>query len=138
MEELKNILHEGGWSCVIRGGDGAVRTFSQRGVADLYRLLTEEPEMLRGASVADKVVGKGVAALMALGGVAEVYADVVSTPALELLRAAGITVSFGFETPNIVNRDRTGWCPVEKLCAGADSPEECLPLIEEFINSKKR
>lgn len=61
MEELINLLHSGGYSCVIANGDN-IRTFTQRGVADLYDLLTQEPDFLKGASIADKVVGKGAAA----------------------------------------------------------------------------
>ena len=36
MEELINLLHSGGYSCVIANGDN-IRTFTQRGVADLLR-----------------------------------------------------------------------------------------------------
>ena len=57
MEELINLLHTGGYSCVI-ANEGKIRTFTQRGVADLYDLLTREPEFLKGALIADKVVGK--------------------------------------------------------------------------------
>ena len=60
MEELINLLHTGGYSCVI-ANEGKIRTFTQRGVADLYDLLTREPEFLKGALIADKVVGKGAA-----------------------------------------------------------------------------
>ena len=42
-------------SCVIRNGD-SMRIFRERGVRDLWRLLHEEPELLDGAFVADKVV----------------------------------------------------------------------------------
>ena len=45
-------------SCVVRNGD-TIRIFRERGVRDLWRLLHEEPELLDGAFVADKVVGKG-------------------------------------------------------------------------------
>ena len=47
MEELINLLHSGGYSCVIANGDN-IRTFTQRGVADLYDLLTQEPDFLKG------------------------------------------------------------------------------------------
>lgn len=106
----------------------------QRGVADLYRLLTVTPELLKGAVTADKVVGKGAAALMALGGVKAVYAIVISRPALTLLREAGIAVAYDTLADNIINRAGTGVCPVETLCRDAATPEECLPLITEFIN----
>ena len=108
-----------------------MRIFRERGVADLFRLLREEPQLLRGAFIADKVVGKGAAALMVLGGVEGLFADVVSRPALELLAGAGIAVEYTVVVPNIVNR------PVEQLCAGAASAAECLPLIEGFMQKMK-
>ncbi|WP_195977023.1 DUF1893 domain-containing protein [Alistipes onderdonkii] len=123
-------------SCVIRNGD-SMRIFRERGVADLFRLLREEPQLLRGAFIADKVVGKGAAALMVLGGVEGLFADVVSRPALELLAGAGIAVEYTVVVPGIMNRAGTGICPVEQLCAGAETAAECLPLIEEFMQKMK-
>lgn len=114
-----------------------MRIFRERGVADLFRLLHEEPQLLRGAFIADKVVGKGAAALMVLGGVEGLFADVVSRPALELLAGAGIAVEYTVVVPNIVNRAGAGTCPVEQLCAGAASAAECLPLIEGFMQKMK-
>ena len=87
-------------SCVVRNGD-TIRIFRERGVRDLWRLLHEEPELLDGAFVADKVVGKGAAALMAAGRVRELFADVVSHAALELLNGAGIPVSYTVAVPHI-------------------------------------
>ena len=76
-EQTVGLLFAEKCSCVVRNGD-EVRIFRERGVKDLYRLLREEPQLLDGAFVADKVVGKGAAALMILGGVEELFADVVS------------------------------------------------------------
>lgn len=80
-------------SCVIYNG-GETRLFWERGVQDLYRLLKTEPDFLRGAFIADKVIGKAAAALMALGGVDEVFARVISSPGRELLERSGIKVDF--------------------------------------------
>ena len=71
MNQLISLLHEGGFSCVI-ANHGETRTFSQRGVADLYELYNTDPTFMQGATIADKVVGKGAAALMIMGGMAEV------------------------------------------------------------------
>ena len=130
--QLIDLLHIEACSCVIRNGD-VTRIFRERGVKDLYRLLEEEPELLDGAFVADKVVGKGAAALMILGGVEELFADVVSRAALDLFAAAGKAVAYTVAVPHIINRAGDGICPVERLCAEAQTAKECLPLIEGFI-----
>ena len=111
MEKLINLLHTGGYSCTIANG-GKIRTFTQRGVADLYDLLTQEPEFLKGALIADKVVGKGAAALMILGGIKELYTDIISTKALELFRKSDVKVDFAQEVAFIWNRDRTFFNPI--------------------------
>lgn len=134
MEELVKILHDGGYSCVIRNGE--IRTFIQRGVADLFGLYKNEPAFLHGAMVADKVVGMAAAALMVLGQIEELYTDVISTPALTLLRQAGITVGFGQEVSLIRNRDNTGFCPLETICRDRTTAPEMLPLIEGFLRER--
>lgn len=136
MEELISLLHSGGYSCVIANGE-KIRTFTQRGVADLYDLLTQEPEFLKGASIADKVVGKGAAALMILGGISELHTDIISTKALDLLKESDVKVEFEEEVPFIWNRDHTGFCPVETLCSEVKSVEEMLPLICDFIEKMR-
>lgn len=96
-------------------------------------MLTQEPEFLKGALIADKVVGKGAAALMILGGIKELYTDIISTKALELFRKSDVKVDFTQEVAFIWNRDRTGGCPVETMCSEVESAEEVLPLIRDFL-----
>ena len=136
MEELINLLHTGGYSCVI-ANEGKIRPFTQRGVADLYDLLTREPEFLKGALIADKVVGKGAAALMILGGIKELYTDVVSSNAMDLFQTSDVKVDFVQEVPFIWNRDHTGWCPVETMCSEEESAEAILQLIRGFLERIK-
>lgn len=135
MEEIIKLLHEGGYSCVIENGE--IRTFTRRGVADLYDLLNREATFLKGARVADKVIGKAAAALMVLGGVSEVYTDVISEPALALLRNAGVQVKGVAVVPRIRNRAKTGWCPLETICYEAGEAEEMLPLIRDFVEKMR-
>ena len=132
MEKLAAILHAGGYSCVIGNGD-EIRTFTQRGIADLFDLYTTEPAFLKGAQVADKVIGKAAASLMVLGGVERVYAGVVSEPAMALFRRADIPVEAGETVPFIENRSKTGWCPLESACYEISSEKEAFPVIRDFI-----
>lgn len=137
MKELIDMLHAGGYSCVIANGD-RIRTFTQRGVADLYDLLVQEPEFLHGASVVDKVIGKAAASLMVLGGVREVYTHTISQPALQLLQEAGVMVTCDEVVDHIINRDRTGWCPLEQASRDLHSAKEIFPVIEKFIANLRK
>ena len=132
MEELIRELREGGYSCVIRNG-GERRVFTQRGVADLYDLLQHDAAFLRGAWVADKVVGKAAVSLMILGGVERLHTGVISAPAVELAAGSGLEVDYDNLVPHIINRAHDGWCPLERLCYDAATAEECLGRISDFI-----
>lgn len=137
MKALVETLKEGNHSLVIFGQEKKVSSFDGRGVSDLFRLLHEEPNVLEGSLLADKVVGKGAAALMALGKVKEVYADVISQPAFALLEQEGIRVSYGKLVPHIINRAGTGMCPVETRCQPCQTPAECLVEIKAFLAEMK-
>lgn len=78
------------------------------GVADLYDLFRQEPSFMKGACIADKVIGKAAAGLMVLGGIRRVYADVISQPALTLLHDANVEVTYIRLVPFIENRDKSG------------------------------
>lgn len=138
IAKLIEALHKGNHSCVIYN-HGAIIDCRERGVKDLFRILKTCPATLNGAIVADKVVGKGAAALLILGAVKQIYADVLSKPAFNLLNATDIIVSYGELVENINNRAGTGICPVEDLCMDCVTANDCLPLIENFVeklNSK--
>lgn len=134
MASLVEILHREQVSCVI-WSQGSIRRFRERGVKDLFCLLKEEPARLRSARIADKVVGKGAAALMVLGSIEELHADVISRPALELLERYRVTTTYTALVEQISNRTKTGPCPIESRCRTCTTPEECLRKIEEFILS---
>ena len=136
ITHIIDILHTKGCSCVIQNG-GRITEFFGRGVLDLYETLQSDPSLLAGATVADKVVGKGAAALMILGGVAQVYADVLSESAAALFTSEGIAFDCGKLVPAIINRAGTGICPVETLTADCTTAEECLPLISDFMARMK-
>lgn len=135
--EIVARLHSEQCSCVIGQGE-EVRICRERGVKDLYRLLKEQPEVLRGAYVADKVVGKGAAALLILGGVQRLFAELISRSALALLEESGIPVEYTRCVPYIINRQGTGMCPVETLCQACRTAAECLPRIEQFMAATPR
>lgn len=132
MQRLITMLDEGGYSCVIDNG-GDIRCFTRRGVADLYHLYTHEKEYLLGAKIADKVVGKGAAALMAAGGIDALYTHTISESAYELLASYGARVEYGQMVDHIINRDGSGWCPIETRCRAVVTAEECIREITRFL-----
>ncbi len=123
-------------SCIIVK-DGIASCYYQHGVRDLYDLLNNGSNTLNGAFVADKVVGKGAAALMILGGVSDLHAEIISTEALKLIRNSEIICTFATEVTHIINRTGTDICPVERQCLTCATAAECLPKIKGFFDNLK-
>lgn len=132
MTDLKDALK--GHTLAVLTAEGSMLVFDGRGVSDLHRLLSEEPQTLRGASVADKVVGRAAAALMMLGGVAEVYTEIVSDLALCLPGDFAVKVTYDVSVPHILNRAGTAWCPLESVCRNCETAEQCLIEINKFFH----
>ena len=111
MNDLISTLHESGASLVV-SSRGELRTFFKKGVRDLEDLLDHDPDFLKGAVVADKVVGKASAGMMAFGGVVKVYAETLSRLAIP------------------EGDDR---CPLEKIVSSAKTPGEVVSSLREHF-----
>lgn len=136
MEDLKQMLARNDVRGVVRTAAGEIIEFHNPGVKDLFEFVTMHPQKLEGALVADRVIGRGAALLLVLGQVKNVYAQVLSSPALQVLNDANINVDYGSIEPNIINRDGTDLCPVEKLTLAITDPEVAYVKIKEFLINK--
>ena len=130
--QMLQMLNEQSLSLLVLN-NGELTTHDNRGVKDLLRLISEQPERLKGAVVADKLIGKAAAAIMTSGGVKEVYTNLISTPARQLFEQAGIPVFATEEVPQILNRDRSDMCPIDAQIVNVASAEECVQLLQERL-----
>ncbi len=132
MQLIIDQLHLGIYSCVINQ-NGKIRTFTQRGVADLYDLLNSDDNFLHEAEIADKVIGKAAAALLIKGGIKSVFSEVISQSALALFNKHHIEVLYTELVPHIINRNNNGWCPLEERTAETNNIEEIYGIVDTFI-----
>lgn len=135
LEFAEKELNEPDVTCVIVQGDATIRS-REHGIRPLLRLLRENPEFLRGAFVADKVVGKAAAMLMIYGKIAGVYAAVISSPAAAVLTEHAVPFRFAQKEEIIQNKERTGMCPMERKASDCRTPEEAYRLFSEMIPEK--
>ena len=131
LEKAKSVLVEGGSTCVLVKGE-VVDTSMERGIRPLFQIVKSRTDR-EGYSAADKVVGKAAAFMYVLMKVREVFAQVISKPALEVLEGAGIEVSYVECVPAIRNRTDTGFCPMESAVLDVKEPEEAYSVLEKRI-----
>ena len=136
MERLVEILRRERCSLVVESASGEVTTYGKPGVRDLIWLLDNEPERLRGARAADKVIGRAAAALLVNGGVIAVHGEVVSRLALPLLEDAGVKVSWNTPVDSIMVPEGDTRCRLEEIVATSTTSVEAEALLRRHFAEK--
>ena len=130
--QMLEMLNRQGLSLLVYNHD-SLTTHANRGIQDLLQLISEQPQRLDGAIAADKIIGKSAAAIMIVGGVKEVHTNLICTPARELFEAHNVRVFAAEEVPMILNRDRSGMCPMDTQINEVESVEECVAILQASL-----
>ena len=134
LDKAKSLL-VGGTVIAVMNGESVV-TSPRRGIGALLEYA--KSGALRGASVADKIVGKAAALLMVYGGVKEVYAGVVSKEAMRTFARYGIPCVYEVSTEKILNRAGTGICPMEEAVEHISDPEDATEAITKKLEELRQ
>ena len=126
-EKARNILQSQNYTCVLCK-EKALYATTLRGVKPLVQWL-ESGTDLQGFSAADKVVGKATAFLYCLLGVKEVYAQVMSEAAFDVLTENGILARYDQLAGHIINRKGDGICPFEAAVLDITEPHAAIIAI---------
>ena len=127
LERAQALLREGGYTCVLCRGE-TYHTSTKRGVAPMLGFLAAGTD-LRGFSAADKVVGKAPALLFVLAGVTEVYAPVMTEGAVDVFTRHRVGFHYDIIVPYVMNRSRTGMCPMEQTVREIDDPQAAYEAV---------
>jgi hypothetical protein len=128
LEHAKKILIEGELAFVIVKDKKVITQSTEKGVAPFFFAVDSD---LKGASVADKIVGKAVAFLSVYAGISAVYTPLASQSAVSLLRDREIYIKARKVVPMILNRHKDGQCPIELLVSECRTPHEAYVLLKK-------
>lgn len=113
LEEIKEVLHQKNASLVVAYENGEIEEYYQNRMKDIKNILQENPNALKGAIIADKVIGKVAGSILTVAGVKEIYSDVMSQYAIPVLEENNVTYEYKNLVEYIQNNDKTGMCPME-------------------------
>ena len=113
LEKVKTILLEKNASLVVCYKNGDIKEYYQDRIKDIKEILMQDKSLLNDAIVADKVIGKVAASILAIAGVKEIYAEVISEFAIPILEKNDIKYEYNKKVNYIKNKDNTGMCPME-------------------------
>ncbi len=113
LEEIKEILHQKNASLVVAYENGEIKEYYQDRIKDIKDILSKNKNALKGAVIADKVIGKVAGSILTVAGVKEIYADVISKYAIPVLEENCIKYEYKEKVEYIINQTKTGMCPME-------------------------
>ncbi len=113
LEEVKEVLHQKNASLVVAYENGEIKAYYQDRIKDIKDILKEDENVLKGAVIADKVIGKVAGSILTVAGVKEIYADVISEYAIPVLEENHIKYEYKEKVQYIINQAKTGMCPME-------------------------
>ena len=127
------VFKNSSYSCVMSNNNSIVCALSGIGVKPLISTYTNYPNMMSGAVIADKVIGKAAAMIAVAGGAAYVYGEVMSESGFEYLTKHNISASYGTLVPGILNRTKDGSCPIEASVIDISDSDEGIKAIRATI-----
>lgn len=134
LERAKQKLFESDYKFVFVKGEHMITSF-ESGIKALTELYSQNLD-LSEYSAADRIVGKAAAFIYLLLKVKNIYAEVISESAYELLR--DFNVEYGKIVPYIINRKGDGLCPMEDAVKDIADPELAYNALKQRIAELKK
>lgn len=108
--------------------DGHIETYNGRGLGPLITHLQKGD--LKQAQMYDKVTGRASALLLAYGGAKSLHTGMLSQEAIPILEKYHIAYTYDKQVPYILNRSKTGSCPMETLARTLDNAQAAYPILK--------
>jgi len=131
LNKAIDYIKSGEATCVLMKDGEIIDKTSGIGVKPILGFL--ESNRLKDMQIADKVIGKAAAMLLTLGGVTYVHGEIMSKSGRDYLQQKGIALSHGLLVENIINRDGTDLCPLEKSVVDIDDLQKGYQAIKDTI-----
>ncbi len=130
LEKVKEKLYDANPSLVVLYKSGICKEYYNSGIKDIITILKQDKDTLKDAIIADKVIGKVAASILVLAGVKEIYADTLSEIAIPILEKNGVKYEYKNKVKYILNRDKTGMCPMESKFKDENN---LMNIYNEFV-----
>ena len=131
-------LHILNKTCLIFDKKNIVFESSKRGVQPLIDFLTEDNNIKKEYILIDKIIGRGAVILAKLIGVIEIHTPIISQDALQLSMEYGMKCEYQTVVPYILNREKSGRCPIESCVLDITDPRDGFIRIQKTLENLKK
>jgi hypothetical protein len=135
VELAKELLSSKGTSLVIVKEGKTLFESGSSGIYGLLQAIEKLKKKMSGSSVADRVVGRAAALLLAYSHVNEVYAPILSKEGQKVLEENGIKVEYLNLVQKILDQMGKNICPFERFSSEIMSPNEAYKQLRNFAEN---
>lgn len=123
--------------CVLVKDGKIAAQYSGRGVAPILAMHENQRNVMPGAILVDRVIGRAAASAVICGKCAMVQTELISKDAIELLQKYNVKIRYTTVVEKILNRDKSDICPMEKLVSEIEKPEDMLAALKAKLGNAK-
>jgi len=132
LERAKDILEKNRYTFVLIMDGKIIKTSHKKGIIPLMEMIRDNRDLMQGAVIADKVIGKAAALLAVAYKVKQIYTEILSQQAKEVLDQYSVFYQYEKYVDYIQNRSKSGQCPIEKLTKDTNDPKTAYCLILKY------
>jgi hypothetical protein len=107
------------------------------GIRALFDLFQSNRDLLKGSCAADTVTGRAAALFYTDAGISAIKTGLLSKAGESVLLGAGIPYESEVLADTILNRDRSGLCPIERRSLKVTDATALVKKLIEFFGEKR-
>ena len=131
FKKAKEEFFKGKYTLVLCKNEDIIAS-DLTGIRPLIKLIDDKKEC-KGYSAADKIVGRAAAFLYTLLEIKNLYGEVMSKGAIEILKKVGINYEYKTLTDYIENRQKNGICPMDDAVKNITDAKQACEAIRNKI-----
>ena len=132
MKEImnaKSIMIDNDYKFVVVKKESLLFSSFDRGIKPIYDAYSKNPQMLKGAYIADRVTGKAASMILSKAGISGIFTELISEKAIEIFKENNIDVVYEKKVDFILNRDKSGSCPIESISKDLEIGETATLIL---------
>lgn len=120
-------------TCVLLNNKEIIFSSEEDGVKPLVKYLYSSGIPKPNTILIDKIIGYAIANVVIFCKINTVYTNIISKPALALLNKYGVNTNYLHLVDNILRRDKSDICPMEKKLLTATTPDEAVEFLKQIV-----
>lgn len=132
LSQLKAVQSNAGYT-LCAGKECFLYLSHERGIAPIMERLASNPRYFQDCIVVDRIIGKAAAMLYHRSGVSHIHARLMSESAKAYLQNHQVVFSYDKLCPYIINRTKSGMCPMEECVKELDDANMAYEALKEKL-----